>query len=106
MVPHSQCLCTRRAAAQRPQGDHRAGWQRRLSAGEATAGRQIRARQGVRWKRLLEDGRYRSAREIAEAEGLVRTLVNRLLRLILPTLHVVEAILDGMPCKAWCQRRR
>jgi hypothetical protein len=52
-----------------------------------------------RWKRLLEDGRYRSAREIAEAEGLARTLVNRLLRLILPTLHMVEAILDGMPRK-------
>jgi len=41
----------------------------------------------------------RSAGEIAEAEGLARTLVNRLLRLTLPALHVVEAILEGMPRK-------
>ena len=32
-----------------------------------------------RWKRLLEEGRYRSAGELAEAEGVTRSFVNRLL---------------------------
>jgi hypothetical protein len=36
-----------------------------------------------RWKRMLEEGRYRSAAEIAEAEGVTRSFVNRLLRLTL-----------------------
>ena len=36
-----------------------------------------------RWKRLLEEGTYRSAAEIAEAEGVTRSFVNRLLRLTL-----------------------
>ena len=35
-----------------------------------------------RWKRMLEEGRYRSSAEIAEAEGTTRSFVNRLLRLI------------------------
>lgn len=48
-----------------------------------------------RWKRLLEEGRYRSAAEIAEAESVTRSFVNRLLRLTLlaPDIHV--AIIDG-----------
>jgi hypothetical protein len=33
-----------------------------------------------RWKRMLEEGRHRSAAEIAEAEGVTRSFVNRLLR--------------------------
>ena len=32
-----------------------------------------------RWKRLLEEGSYRSAGEIAEAERVTRSFVNRLL---------------------------
>jgi hypothetical protein len=36
-----------------------------------------------RWKRLLEEGKYRSAAEIADAEGVTRSFVNRLLRLTL-----------------------
>src|SRR5512134_862268 len=36
-----------------------------------------------RWKRLIEDGSYGSAAEIAEAEGITRSFVNRLLRLTL-----------------------
>ena len=36
-----------------------------------------------RWKRMLEEGSYRSAGEIAEAEGITRSFVNRLLRLTL-----------------------
>ena len=48
-----------------------------------------------RWKRLLEEGKYRSAGEIAEAEGVTRSFVNRLLRLTLLAPDIVEAILDG-----------
>ena len=53
-----------------------------------------------RWKRLIEEGRYRSAAEIAEAEGVTRSFVNRLLRLTLLAPDIVEAILDGRQPKA------
>jgi hypothetical protein len=52
-----------------------------------------------RWKRLLEDGRYRSAGELADAEGVTRSFVNRLLRLTLLSPHIVEIILDGRQSK-------
>jgi hypothetical protein len=48
-----------------------------------------------RWKRLLEDGKYRSAGELAEAEGVTRGFVNRLLRLTLLAPDIVEAVLEG-----------
>jgi hypothetical protein len=48
-----------------------------------------------RWKRLIEDGTCRSAAEIAEAEGITRSFVNRLLRITLLAPDIVEAILDG-----------
>src|SRR5512132_2070473 len=48
-----------------------------------------------RWKRLLEHGKYRSAGELAEAEKIARSFVNRLLRLTLLAPEIVEAILDG-----------
>ena len=48
-----------------------------------------------RWKRMLEDGTYRSAREIGEAEKLDPSFVNRLLRLTLLAPDLQEAILDG-----------
>jgi hypothetical protein len=48
-----------------------------------------------RWKRMLEEGRYRSAAEIADAEKVTRSFVNRLLRLTLLAPDIVEAILDG-----------
>jgi hypothetical protein len=44
---------------------------------------------------LLEDGKYRSAGELAEANGVTRRFVNRLLRLTLLAPHIQEAILDG-----------
>jgi hypothetical protein len=44
---------------------------------------------------LLDEGRYRSAGELAEAEGVTRSFVNRLLRLTLLAPDLVEAILDG-----------
>jgi hypothetical protein len=53
-----------------------------------------------RWKRVLEEGRYRSAGEIAEAEKTDRSYVNRLLRLTLLAPEVQEAILDGRQPKA------
>jgi hypothetical protein len=48
-----------------------------------------------RWKRLLEEGRCRSAGEIADAEKVTRSFVNRLLRLTLLAPDIIEAILDG-----------
>jgi hypothetical protein len=48
-----------------------------------------------RWKQLIENGTYRSAAGIAEAEGVTRSFVNRLLRLTLLAPDIVEAILEG-----------
>jgi hypothetical protein len=53
-----------------------------------------------RWKRLLEVGTYRSAGEIAEAEKVDRSYVNRLLRLTLLAPDIQEAILEGRQSKA------
>ena len=53
-----------------------------------------------RWKRVLEEGRYRSAGELAEAEGVTRSFVNRLLRLTLLAPDIQEAILEGRQPKA------
>ena len=53
-----------------------------------------------RWKRMLEDGTYHSAGEIAEAEKIDRSYVNRLLRLTLLAPDIQEAILDGRQGKA------
>ena len=48
-----------------------------------------------RWKGLLEERRDRSAEELAEAESVTRSFVNRLLRLTLLVPDIVEAILEG-----------
>jgi hypothetical protein len=48
-----------------------------------------------RWRRLIENGTYRSAVEIAEAERITRSFVNRLLRLTLLAPDIVEAIPEG-----------
>ena len=48
-----------------------------------------------RWKGMLEECRYRSAGELAEAEGVTRSFVNRLLRLTLLAPDIQEAIIDG-----------
>ena len=52
-----------------------------------------------RWKRMIEDGTYRSAAEIADAEKVTRSFVNRLLRLTLLAPDIVEMILDGRQSK-------
>jgi hypothetical protein len=44
---------------------------------------------------MLEGCRYRSAGELAEAEGVTRSFVTRLLRLTLLAPDIVEGILDG-----------
>lgn len=48
-----------------------------------------------RWRRMLEEGRYPSIRELAAAEGVDRAYVGRVLNLTLLAPEVVEAILDG-----------
>src|SRR5512132_3177503 len=53
-----------------------------------------------RWKRMLEEGRCRSAGEIAEAEKITRSFVNRLMRLTLLAPDIPEAILEGRQPKA------
>ena len=52
-----------------------------------------------RWKGMLEEDRYRSAGELAEADRVDRSFVSRLLRLTPLALHVVEAILEGRPAE-------
>ncbi len=53
-----------------------------------------------RWKRMLEEGGYRSAGGIADAEKINRSFVNRLLRLTLLAPNIQEAVLDGRQPKA------
>jgi len=48
-----------------------------------------------RWRRMLEEGRYGSIRELAAVEGIDRAYVGRLLNLTLLAPEVVEAIVDG-----------
>lgn len=50
---------------------------------------------GYRWRMMLENGDYASTEAIADAEGLSRSFVSRLLRLTLLAPDLVEAILDG-----------
>ncbi|TQF76693.1 hypothetical protein FK498_16440 [Elioraea sp. Yellowstone] len=48
-----------------------------------------------RWRRMLEEGRYASIRELAAAEGVDRAYVRRVLKLTLLAPEVVVAILEG-----------
>jgi hypothetical protein len=48
-----------------------------------------------RWRRMLEEGRYASIRELAAAEGVDRAYVGRVLNLTLLAPDLVEAVLDG-----------
>jgi hypothetical protein len=91
--PHPDGLETTRWT----QGHHRAQRRRYLGAGEATAGRDAdhALARAHRSKRMLEEGRYRSAGQLAEAEGVTRSFVNRLLRLTLLAPDIQEGILDG-----------
>ena len=48
-----------------------------------------------RWRRMLEEGRCASIRELAATEGIDRSYVGRLLKLTLLASATVEAVLDG-----------
>ncbi len=53
-----------------------------------------------RWKQIAGGGEYRSAGEIGEAEGVIRSFVNRLLQLTLLAPDIQEAILEGRQPRA------
>jgi hypothetical protein len=48
-----------------------------------------------RWQRMLDDGRYSSISEMAEAEGIERGYLGSILRLTLLAPDLVEALLNG-----------
>ncbi len=48
-----------------------------------------------RWRRMLEEGRFATLTELADAEKITRSYVSRILQLTLLAPHIVEAILDG-----------
>jgi len=48
-----------------------------------------------RWQALLDQGRYQSMNDLADAAGLDRAYVRRLLNLTLLSPDLVRAILDG-----------
>jgi hypothetical protein len=48
-----------------------------------------------RWRRLIETGRYASAAELSDREGINESYVCRVLRLTLLAPDIVEAILNG-----------
>ena len=48
-----------------------------------------------RWKRMIDDGRYASVRELADGEGVKPSYAAGILRLTLLAPAAVEAILDG-----------
>ena len=51
--------------------------------------------QACRWRKMPENGRYATIREIAKAEKINPSYVPRVLRLTLLAPATVEAILDG-----------
>jgi hypothetical protein len=56
-----------------------------------------------RWRRLLEDGRFGTLAELADAERISRSYVCRVLRLTLLAPDIVERILDGRPTAGLAQ---
>jgi hypothetical protein len=48
-----------------------------------------------RWLRMLDEGRYASISEMAEAEGIERGYLGSILRLTLLAPDIVEALLNG-----------
>jgi hypothetical protein len=48
-----------------------------------------------RWRRMLEEGRFATLTELADAEKINRSYLCRILRLTLLAPGIVEAILDG-----------
>ena len=56
-----------------------------------------------RWRRLLEEGRFGTLAELADAERISRSYVCRVLRLTLLAPDIVERILDGRPTAGLAQ---
>jgi len=50
-----------------------------------------------RWQRMLESSEYGTLAELADAEGIRRSYVCRVLRLTLLAPDIVERILEGRP---------
>ncbi len=50
-----------------------------------------------RWRRLLEEGRFSTLADLADAERISRSYVCRVLRLTLLAPDIAERILDGRP---------
>lgn len=48
-----------------------------------------------RWQKMLEGGRFQTARDLAEAENINPSYVARVLRLTLLAPDIVNAVLDG-----------
>jgi hypothetical protein len=48
-----------------------------------------------RWQRMLDEGRFASGRELAEAERVSHSYIGRILRLSLLAPDIVQRILDG-----------
>ena len=72
-----------------------------MGVGEAEPGEALTPRSGAgaSVEAGARGGKYRSAGELAEAEGVTRSL-NRLLRLTLLAPEIVDAILEGKQPKA------
>jgi hypothetical protein len=56
-----------------------------------------------RWQRMLEHGEYGTLAEFADAEGISRSYVSRVLRLTLLAPDIIERILDGRPTAGLAQ---
>jgi hypothetical protein len=56
-----------------------------------------------RWQRLLEEGRFDTLAELADAERISPSYVCRVLRLTLLAPDIVERILDGRPTAGLAQ---
>ena len=56
-----------------------------------------------RWQRMLERGEHGTLAELADAEGIRRSYVCRVLRLTLLAPDIVERILDGRPTAGLAQ---
>jgi hypothetical protein len=48
-----------------------------------------------RWQRMLDEGRFASVRELAEAERVSLSYISRIMRLTLLAPDIIERILDG-----------
>ncbi len=50
---------------------------------------------GFRWRKLLDEGRYMSIRQMADDLGVAAPYVSRLIRLTFLAPGIIEAIVDG-----------